>query len=1017
MSVQNIETVNVLEFERREAHLSENEQDGPPYTIHGVALGSGDVTHGSSGIKKLWPGEELAKAAETLQGKNLVVDHNNSSNGVVGRVTKAGYKDDVGVIYEAELFDKELAEKVKDGLLEVSIRGYHVDVDEMEEKEDGVKVVEDIQFDNLSIVPKGASPSNSLEMGAHSELSISELAEFTDGLEELQEFEPSDFVQWDDNHGIIFKVEDGTATVELMEEIDGKWRATGEQSEVSLDDLDEWDLDEDDIGAPKDEEENAPPEDFMFDSEDEALAFIEGKDGLTGVHEMDGSWMPGDTHEEFVEWHEEKHSTENISPENFMFQSEDRAIEKSRQLGLEGATHTMEVEGVTYYMPGETHEQFLAAYMETGELSALPEELNRHLMDRKHPMKDNRDLEGENPEGETHGEPEDEDDVPSTPEWEDGMIVQWQVEPQLFGKIVHVDRKRDIVMVEIHEMKNGELISTGFTISAGFSDIQKFRKGAVQSGHMKDEEEMAAEGDKVMWESSGGDARGVVVDRRTEGCFGSRIDGDVKVCASEDEDALLIAVVEETENGWKRSGTIVAHKENTVSETDFSMRSSSQNEETYSDYPEAAKENAQMALDAREQTGNPNDCGTDVGWARANQLASGEALSRDTIERMAQFNRHRQNADMSDDEGEADCGWMMWKAWGGDEGVDWAIRKSESFEENAELQAMHEPEWDSTADKEWNAPDLEDFTDESWDDLSGDERMDIANHFLVSKTGEMPPERFSDLALPVVEPDGTLNLNALANAKARAGQVEGVSAEDESEISDMIDRLANDNFEDATFGDDEEMESGTPKLAGVSVLTSDDFRQSCKSGESEMDSKTKVINMTELSEELQARLEELEEPVAVEETDLDELQEKANKYEDISEDISELRERTEVLDEVDRELVDELADSDEPMVIESSRYESLSDEAEQVKKVYASNLAEELGAFDAEELMEKFSIEELRSKHAEHVGDLEEELSPDPKGSDPSEEELSGDYKTEEELERDEEVSQKQEELRQKILG
>jgi hypothetical protein len=112
-------------------------------------------------------------------------------------------------------------------------------------------------------------------------------------------------------------------------------------------------------------------------------------------------------------------------------------------------------------------------------------------------------------------------------------------------------------------------------------------------------------------------------------------------------------------------------------------------EETYDDYPEAAVENARMALDAREETGNPNDCGTRVGWERANQLDNRESLSAETVVRMAQFNRHRKNSDMDDEEGKKDCGWMMWKAWGGDEGVDWAKRKSEQedleFNEEEEL--------------------------------------------------------------------------------------------------------------------------------------------------------------------------------------------------------------------------------------------------------------------------------------------------------------------------------------------
>jgi hypothetical protein len=118
------------------------------------------------------------------------------------------------------------------------------------------------------------------------------------------------------------------------------------------------------------------------------------------------------------------------------------------------------------------------------------------------------------------------------------------------------------------------------------------------------------------------------------------------------------------------------------------------------DYPEAAVENARMALEAREETDNPNDCGTRVGWERANQLVNGEDLSEDTIERMAAFERHEDNKDQGE-EGRADCGWMMWKAWGGDEGIEWAQRKSEQIDqarrENAEGDTDFSdcPEWDS----------------------------------------------------------------------------------------------------------------------------------------------------------------------------------------------------------------------------------------------------------------------------------------------------------------------------------
>ena len=93
-------------------------------------------------------------------------------------------------------------------------------------------------------------------------------------------------------------------------------------------------------------------------------------------------------------------------------------------------------------------------------------------------------------------------------------------------------------------------------------------------------------------------------------------------------------------------------------------------EETYNDYPEAATNNAKRAIKYKEENGS--DCGTSVGWTRAGQLARREKLSRSTIARMASFKRHQQHKDVPYDEG---CGGIMWDAWGGDAGVNWAIKK------------------------------------------------------------------------------------------------------------------------------------------------------------------------------------------------------------------------------------------------------------------------------------------------------------------------------------------------------
>lgn len=94
-------------------------------------------------------------------------------------------------------------------------------------------------------------------------------------------------------------------------------------------------------------------------------------------------------------------------------------------------------------------------------------------------------------------------------------------------------------------------------------------------------------------------------------------------------------------------------------------------EDTYNDYPEAAKEAAKTALRYAEENGW-GSCGTPVGKKRANDLAAGRNISRDTIARMAAFERHRQNSQRDLGDG---CGRLMWLAWGGDSGIEWAQRK------------------------------------------------------------------------------------------------------------------------------------------------------------------------------------------------------------------------------------------------------------------------------------------------------------------------------------------------------
>ena len=103
--------------------------------------------------------------------------------------------------------------------------------------------------------------------------------------------------------------------------------------------------------------------------------------------------------------------------------------------------------------------------------------------------------------------------------------------------------------------------------------------------------------------------------------------------------------------------------------------------ESYNDYPQSATNAAKRALKYKDE--NPdNDCGTRVGWARANQLAKRESISEETIARMASFARHLQYEDVPYSEG---CGGLMVDAWGGRAAIEWAQGKLDDIREDMSM--------------------------------------------------------------------------------------------------------------------------------------------------------------------------------------------------------------------------------------------------------------------------------------------------------------------------------------------
>lgn len=95
----------------------------------------------------------------------------------------------------------------------------------------------------------------------------------------------------------------------------------------------------------------------------------------------------------------------------------------------------------------------------------------------------------------------------------------------------------------------------------------------------------------------------------------------------------------------------------------------------YSNYPQSATNAAKKALKHKEENGS--QCGTSVGWSRANQLASRQELSDDEVIRVYSFLSRAKVYDQGkyfDENDNEICGSIMYDAWGGSTMLPWAER-------------------------------------------------------------------------------------------------------------------------------------------------------------------------------------------------------------------------------------------------------------------------------------------------------------------------------------------------------
>lgn len=97
--------------------------------------------------------------------------------------------------------------------------------------------------------------------------------------------------------------------------------------------------------------------------------------------------------------------------------------------------------------------------------------------------------------------------------------------------------------------------------------------------------------------------------------------------------------------------------------------------------PAAVAKEAEKGLRLHEASGKG---GTEVGWARARQLADREELSRDDVVAMASyFARHAVDKDAKgwgDDE-DPSAGYVAWLLWGGEPGREWTEKTKAKLEE------------------------------------------------------------------------------------------------------------------------------------------------------------------------------------------------------------------------------------------------------------------------------------------------------------------------------------------------
>ena len=198
---------------------------------------------------------------------------------------------------------------------------------------------------------------------------------------------------------------------------------------------------------------------------------------------------------------------------------------------------------------------------------------------------------------------------------------------------------------------------------------------------------MKVENDEIWSEVKNGNIKGFSI----EGFFAEKVEAKKEELKSVVIDEDIAVIDDRTAYSTKEKAIAVAkevgcesyHEHEFEGKTWFmpcEKHSEAQELESYSDYPQAVRNNAKRGIELNEKNGNK--CATLVGKQRGRSLAKGEKIQVSTIKRMYSYLSRAKT--YYDDADTNDCGNISYLLWGGLAGLRWSESK---LKELGELKA------------------------------------------------------------------------------------------------------------------------------------------------------------------------------------------------------------------------------------------------------------------------------------------------------------------------------------------